>query len=152
MPKLDGAADVGIGNYIRLNPVRPGVSIHPVVLRRSMITKFYADTAAFFLWDQYNSTRDSLTFLFSKDVRIMEKQNGNWKIINVSRFWDYSNKAIPILQLINKLVAYASQNISSWYALHWIYARLQKLLATQENIPEFWSAAEKVARSFEIMQ
>ncbi len=89
------AVDAGIGNYIKSNPVEPGGSSHPVVLRRNMITKFYADTVAYLLWDQYNSTKDSATFQYSKEVRIMEKQNGEWKIVNVSAFWDYSNKMIP---------------------------------------------------------
>ncbi|HMR83790.1 MAG TPA: hypothetical protein PKE30_11690 [Niabella sp.] len=90
------AVDSGIGNYIKANPVAPGGSSHPEVLRKNIITKFYADTVAYLLWDQYNSVKDSA--MFSKEVRLMEKQNGEWKIVNVSAFWDYS-KMIPIADI-----------------------------------------------------
>lgn len=88
------AVDSGIGNYIKTYPVEPGGSSHPVVLRKNMITKFYADTVAYLLWDQYNSDQAGRQFQFSKELRLMEKQNGEWKIVNVSAFWDYRN-AVP---------------------------------------------------------
>ncbi|HRO47419.1 hypothetical protein [Agriterribacter sp.] len=88
------AVDSGIGNYIKTYPVEPGGSSHPVVLRKNMITKFYADTVAYLLWDQYNSDQAGKQFQFSKELRLMEKQNGEWKIVNVSAFWDYRN-AVP---------------------------------------------------------
>lgn len=90
------AVDAGIGNYIKANPVGPGGSSHPVVLRKNIITKFYADTVAYLLWDQFNSTKDSTTFQYSMEVRLMEKRNGEWKIVNVSAFWDYHNMKIPV--------------------------------------------------------
>jgi hypothetical protein len=85
------AVDSGIGNYIKTYSVEPGGSSHPVVLRKNIITKFYADTVAYLLWDQYNSDQSAQQFQFSKEVRLMEKQNGAWKIVNVSGFWDYKN-------------------------------------------------------------
>lgn len=85
------AVDSGIRNYIKTYPVEPGGSSHPAVLRKNMITKFYADTVAYLLWDQYNSDQSGRQFQFSKEVRLMEKQNGAWKIVNVSGFWDYKN-------------------------------------------------------------
>ncbi|HRQ49965.1 MAG TPA: hypothetical protein PLR74_05485 [Agriterribacter sp.] len=85
------AVDSGIGNYIKTYPVEPGGSSHPVVLRKNMITKFYGDTVAWLLWDQYNSDQEGRQFQFSKELRLMEKQNGEWKIVNVSGFWDYKN-------------------------------------------------------------
>jgi hypothetical protein len=85
------AVDSGIGNYIKTYPVEPGGSSHPVVLRKNIITKFYADTVAYLLWDQYNGDQTSQKFQLSKEVRLMEKQNGEWKIVNVSGFWDYKN-------------------------------------------------------------
>ncbi|HRP54673.1 hypothetical protein [Agriterribacter sp.] len=60
-------------------------------MRKNIITKFYADTVAYLLWDQYNSDQPGEQFQFSKEVRLMEKQNGAWKIVNVSGFWDYKN-------------------------------------------------------------
>lgn len=85
------AVDSGIGNYIKTHSVGTGSSSHPAVLRKNMITKFYADTVAYLLWDQYNSDQTAQEFQFSKEVRLMEKQNGEWKIVNVSAFWDYKN-------------------------------------------------------------
>ena len=85
------AIDSGIGNYIKTYPVDPEGSSHPMVFRKNLITKFYADTVAYLLWDQYNSDQTSQKFQLSKEVRLMEKQNGEWKIVNVSAFWDYRN-------------------------------------------------------------
>ncbi len=85
------AVDSGIGNYIKTYPVAPDGSSHPVVLRKNMITKFYSDTVAYLLWDQYNSDQAAQLFQYSKEMRLMEKQNGEWKIVNVSAFWDYKN-------------------------------------------------------------
>lgn len=56
-----------------------------------MTVKFFSETVAYLAWDQYNSDKDSTTFLHSKDQRIMEKVNGKWKIANVSSYWDYKN-------------------------------------------------------------
>lgn len=85
------AVDSGIGNYIKANPVAPGGSSHPLVVRKNMITKFYSDTVAYLLWDQYNSDQASQLFQYSKETRLMEKQHGEWKIVYVSGFWDYKN-------------------------------------------------------------
>ncbi len=85
------AVDSGIGNYIKHYPVATGGSSHPVVLRKNIITKFYADTVAYLLWDQYNSDQAAQLFQYSKETRLMEKRNGEWKIVNVSAFWDYKN-------------------------------------------------------------
>ena len=56
-----------------------------------MVVKFFLESLAYLVWDQYNSDKDSKTFLLSKDQRIMEKINGKWKIANVSSYWDYKN-------------------------------------------------------------
>ncbi len=83
--------DEKIGKYIRENPV-PGVgSIHPKVERRNMIVKFYGDQVAYMIWDQYNIRQDLKNYAHSKEIRIMEKIDGQWKIVNVSAFWDYVN-------------------------------------------------------------
>lgn len=83
--------DEKTGAYIRANPVEPGKSSHPWVERRNIIVKFFSENLAYLVWDQYNSDKDSKTFLLSKDQRIMEKINGKWKIANVSSYWDYKN-------------------------------------------------------------
>lgn len=87
--------DDRIGKFIRENPVPAGGSSHPKVERRNMIFKFYGDNMAYMTWDQYNSDREVKNYLLSKEVRLLEKQNGQWKIVNVSAFWDYKNK-IPV--------------------------------------------------------
>jgi hypothetical protein len=93
------AIDKRIGEYIKNNPVKDGGSSHPRVERRNMLVTFFTDTLAFLVWDQYNADEENKFFTLSKDQRIMEKENGQWKIANVSSFWDYKNKiAIDSLQ------------------------------------------------------
>ena len=79
------------GKYIRENPVPPGGSSHPKVVNRNMIIKFFGETFAYLIWDQYNSTEDLKKYYYSKATRIMEKIDGNWKIVNVTSYWDYKN-------------------------------------------------------------
>lgn len=67
------AIDKRIGDYIKTHPVPPG----------------------YLVWDQYNSDQENKWFRHSKDQRIMEKVNGQWKIANVSAYWDYTSK-IPV--------------------------------------------------------
>jgi hypothetical protein len=38
------------------------------------------------------------TYQLSKETRIMEKQDGIWKIANMTAFWDYKN-LIPVESL-----------------------------------------------------
>jgi len=79
-------------NFIQNNPVKPGTSSHPKVERRNMIYKFYSSELAFVTWDQYNSDDEMKTYQISKETRIMEKQDGLWKIANMTAFWDYKNE------------------------------------------------------------
>jgi len=87
--------DEKIGNYIRSNPVAPGSASHPKVERRNMVWKFYNQDVVFMIWDQYNSDQQIKMYTHSKETRLMEKQNGVWKIVSVSAFWDYKN-TIPV--------------------------------------------------------
>ncbi|MGR3810733.1 hypothetical protein [Jiulongibacter sp. NS-SX5] len=89
-----------LGKYIKENPSEPEEpgSSHPVVLRKNLRVKFYGDEAAHLTWDQYNSDRSQEYFLHSKEVRLMEKVEGQWKIVNVSAFWNYVNR-IPISEM-----------------------------------------------------
>jgi len=82
-------------NYIKDNPVPAGSSSHPKVERRNMIFKFFNSNLAFVTWDQYNSDSEKKTYRLSKETRIMEKQDGLWKIANMTAFWDYKN-LIPV--------------------------------------------------------
>ncbi len=78
-------------NYMKNNPVPEGGSSHPKVERKNMIVKFYGPNTAYLIWDQYNSSPDVKTYTHSKDTRIMEKIDGEWKIVHVTGLWDYKN-------------------------------------------------------------
>lgn len=91
-----------IGRYISDNP--EPVSSHPKVERKNMLFKFYGDNVAYLTWDQFNSDQDMKNFHHSKEVRLMEKIGGQWKIVCVSAFWDYKNlipaSKLPMIQKI----------------------------------------------------
>lgn len=89
-----------IGKYITDNPEKS----HPKVERKNIKYKFYGDDVAYLTWDQFNSDRGEKNFHHSKEVRLMEKVNGQWKIVCVSAFWDYKNlipaSKLPMIQKI----------------------------------------------------
>lgn len=88
--------DEKIGQYIKNNPLPAGAnSMHPVVQRRNMVVHFFTDSLASLIWDQYNINDAKQNYTFSKDTRLMEKINGQWKIVNVSSYWDYKN-LVPV--------------------------------------------------------
>lgn len=96
----DGTFDAKVGwaeidertrKYLQENPVPPGGSSHPRVERRNMKIKFFGETLAYMMWDQYNSNIDLNAYNHSKDTRIMEKIDGKWKIVSVASYWDYKN-------------------------------------------------------------
>ena len=74
------------------------VTSHPRVERRNLICTFYGQSLAFLTWDQYNSDKELMNYWHSKEVRLMEKQDGHWKIACLSAFWDYKN-LVPIKAL-----------------------------------------------------
>ncbi|MGV3763033.1 hypothetical protein [Parapedobacter sp.] len=81
--------DNTVGKYIHENP--EPVSSHPIVERKNITFKFYGDDVAYLTWDQFNSDRKGEVFFHSKEVRLMEKIDGTWKIVCVSAFWDFKN-------------------------------------------------------------
>jgi hypothetical protein len=84
--------DEKIGQYIKANPLNSKYkSEHPRIERKNIITKFFGDDVAYLIWDQYNSDKQMLNYRHSKETRIMQKINGEWKIVNISAFWDYKN-------------------------------------------------------------
>jgi hypothetical protein len=91
------AIEKNLGKYIKENPSDPEEpgSSHPLIKRENIKVKFYGGHAAHLTWDQYNSNRTQEYYLHSKEVRLMEKVDENWKIVNVSAFWNYKNR-IPI--------------------------------------------------------
>jgi hypothetical protein len=84
------AVDEKIGNYIKSHPVEGGGSSHPEVKRKNIQARFFGTDVAHLVWEQYNSTRDLSAYNLSHEVRTMEKINGEWKIVQVSAFWDYN--------------------------------------------------------------
>jgi hypothetical protein len=83
------------GEYMKANPAPPVGSSHPRVERRNLLVRFFSPTVAYLVWDQYNSDPDMKNFVPSKETRIMEKIDGQWRIVNVTAFW-YSRNPIPI--------------------------------------------------------
>ncbi|MCB9051872.1 MAG: DinB family protein [Lewinellaceae bacterium] len=86
------AVDKEIADYIKNNPVGPAKTSHPKVIRKNFVVKFYGSEAAYLTWGQYNSDAEGQQFRYSKESRIMEKHEGEWKIAHVSAFWDYKNR------------------------------------------------------------
>ncbi len=85
--------DRRIGNYIKENPVTLGGTLgHPKVERLNLRTRFYGDKVAHLTWEQYNSDDEEKTYQISQELRLMEKVDGDWKIVTVAAFWDYINK------------------------------------------------------------
>ncbi|MGN7782873.1 hypothetical protein ACTJIJ_00040 [Niabella sp. 22666] len=82
--------DNTVGKYINDNP-EPQSSSHPIVERKNIKYKFYGPDACYLTWDQFNSNKEGDNFHHSKEVRVMEKENGQWKIVCVAAFWDYVN-------------------------------------------------------------
>ncbi|MFT4092735.1 MAG: hypothetical protein QM640_03765 [Niabella sp.] len=82
--------DNTVGKYIHDNP-EPQSSSHPIVERKNIMYKFYGRDACYLTWDQFNSNKQGDNFHHSKEVRIMEKIKGKWKIVCVAAFWDYVN-------------------------------------------------------------
>lgn len=91
--------DEKIGQYLKDNPLPVGASsTHPVVQRRNMVVHFFTDSVATLMWNQYNINKAKNNYTFSKDTRLLEKINGEWKIVNVSSYWDYKN-LVPVDRL-----------------------------------------------------
>lgn len=87
--------------FLRNNP-GPGGG-YPRVERKNMFFKFFGDEGAYVTWDQYNSDKEEKVFFHSKEIRVLEKEKGRWKIVNVSAFWDTKN-TIPVDSLEQELM------------------------------------------------
>lgn len=95
-PKIGwNEVDDKIGRYIEDNKVGQGGSNNPKVIRKGMIVKFFGDNVAYLIWHQYNADKKMKHFIHSTETRIMEKQDGKWKIVNVTALWD-RNQTIPM--------------------------------------------------------
>lgn len=77
--------------FIKKYPLGKDKSSHPIVKREDMQVHFLGEKGAYLTWKQYNSDRAKTKFTISRDFRVMEKVDGQWKIVSVSSFWDYEN-------------------------------------------------------------
>ena len=82
-----------IKKYIQNYP-QPSHTQKPVE-RRNIQYKFYNDNVAYLTWDQYQINSEGKKYQYSKEIRLMEKQKGQWKIACVAAFWDYKNFVTP---------------------------------------------------------
>ena len=71
------------------------IVIHPIVKRDKPVVKYFNDNTAYLFWKQYNADKDKKYYRISQEIRLMEKKEGAWKIVNVSAFWDVGSK-IPL--------------------------------------------------------
>ncbi len=87
--------DKGVKEYIdaaiKNTPNGQSVISHPTVKREHIQFKFYNENLVFLTWKQYNSNQTNEFFSVSRDTRLMQKKHGQWKIANVSSYWDYKN-------------------------------------------------------------
>jgi hypothetical protein len=78
------------GNFIKENAVTiGGTQGHPNVERLNLRKRFYGNSVAHLTWEQYNSDDEEQAYQISQEVRLMEKVDGEWKIVTVAAFWDY---------------------------------------------------------------
>lgn len=90
------AIDKRIGDYMKTHPLQKGETAgHPRVERRNITVQFFSPDLAYLVWDQYNGDSNGKQFTWSKDQRLVQKEDNEWKIANVSSFWDYKKK-IPV--------------------------------------------------------
>jgi len=96
--EINKGAKEYIDEIIKNTPDGESVISHPIVKREQIQFKFYNENLAFLTWKQYNSNRTNEYFMESRDTRLMQKKDGQWKIVNVSAYWDYKN-TIPFNDL-----------------------------------------------------
>jgi hypothetical protein len=61
--------------------------IHPDYKRQKPLVKFFNEKTAYLNWVQYNADAEKKYYRVSNEIRIMEKEQDGWKIVNVSAFW-----------------------------------------------------------------
>lgn len=69
--------------------------VHPFVKRKNLAVRFFSDSIAYLTWKQYNADREKKYFAESREMRLMKKENGSWKILTVAAFWNAQQK-IPM--------------------------------------------------------
>ena len=105
----DGSADAAIGweqinsqgkNWIETYYNNGENIIHPDVKKEDPRVKFFDDHTAYLIWKQYNADQDRQYYSVSQETRLMKKEDGKWKILNVSAFWSTEEKiAVDSLEI-----------------------------------------------------
>lgn len=99
----DGTADVAIGwdqinaqgkNWIERYYKNGKKIIHPDVKTEKPLIRFFNDSTAYLFWKQFNADQDKKHYRISQESRLMQKVNGQWKILNVLAFWDTEPKVL----------------------------------------------------------
>lgn len=97
----DGTANAAIGwdkinsqgkDWIEKYYKNGEIVIHPIVRREKPLVRFFNNKSACLIWKQYNADKEKTYFRTSQEIRIMEKNEDGWKIVNVSAFWDTEYK------------------------------------------------------------
>ncbi len=93
----DGTADAAVG-WKKINSqgkdwiekyYKNGTNvIHPIVKREKPLVKFFDEKTAYLIWTQYNADKEKTNYRISQEIRLLEKDQEGWKIVNVSAFWD----------------------------------------------------------------
>ena len=100
----DGTYDAAVGwdkinaqgkNWIEKYYANGKNVIHPFVKKEKPQVKFFNENTAYLIWKQYNADEEKKVFKVSQESRLMEKKSGEWKIVNVSAFWNAKSK-IPV--------------------------------------------------------
>lgn len=105
----DGSADAAIG-WDQINQqgkywidtyYKNGKNvIHPEVKKEEPKVMFFDDYTAYLMWKQYNTDQDKQYYSVSQETRLMKKEDGKWKILNVSAFWSTEDKiAVDSLEI-----------------------------------------------------
>lgn len=63
--------------------------------RKKFDIKFNSDRSAYVKWNQYNLVEEENKYYLSRESRLMQKEDDQWKIINVISFWDRTTPINP---------------------------------------------------------
>ena len=59
--------------------------------RKNLQVRFLGEKAAYLFWEQYQNDGKQSLYQKSQEIRVLEKSQEEWKILNLSTFWDYEN-------------------------------------------------------------
>ena len=76
-------------------------SHHPVYKTTKPLVTFLGTDAAYLIWTQYNADPGKILPL-SHGVQDHAKENNEWKIVNVSAFWNVEPQIPAIRQLTER--------------------------------------------------